>query len=411
MSLSLLYPSQLSGSDIRLLEIEPGEDESPVQCRLLRTCPSDATSYYALSYVWGDSQNRKLITCNGELVEVTTNLYSALHEYRQRAEPARLWVDALCINQSDDEERTSQVRIMQDIYERADKVVIWLGEMHESDALAISTLGLVKAPWAKFEGLPLFTGQDPAAYDHWLASTLSKQSLLAMSAFLQRPWFHRIWIVQELMAARSIAIWSGPLTLDPDTILTGAARAFTLYNVNILLQMFTAGQSAIARLQLACAAHLENLRQLRKHVRLGIYEMLLLTRYFQSTDPRDKLFALVGLAFDVEADFVDYSLDVHEVLIELSKRILTGQTQLPEQPLDVLSWISRISAEEPMPSWVVDWSGLANSLFTPLLFGYPSAAPDTRESSSLHFTDDNVGSPFIRNSVFDSFGVLIDSDT
>ncbi|CAO2650783.1 Nn.00g020750.m01.CDS01 [Neocucurbitaria sp. VM-36] len=337
---SPLYSSQLSGSDIRLLHIEPGVAESTLQCSLLRTSEVDASPYYALSYVWGDDPNRKLIMCNGGLVEVTTNLYSVLHEHRQRAVPMRLWVDALCIHQSDDEERTSQVRIMEESYTEADKVIIWLGEMHEHDEMAINTLQLINAPWATFQGLPLFTGQDAASYDVWLANTLSNQSLLAVTLFLQRPWFQRIWIVQELVSARSITVWCGPLDMDPDIVLSGAARCFSLQNVNILVQIMTANQSGISRLQLGCAGRLETLRQVNGHMSLGVYELLILTRYFQSTEPRNKMFALVGLASDIDAGFVDYSLDFRSVSINLSKRFLTGRTQSPEHPLDILSCVS-----------------------------------------------------------------------
>ncbi len=390
MSSSPLYQSVLLGRNIRLLEIEPGDPDSTLQCSLVETPLKDASPYYALSYVWGDSEDRRSIICNRQLKEVTTNLHSVLHQYRARASSMRLWVDALCIDQSNDVEKTFQVRMMQDIYKHADKVIIWLGDMHEDDETAVEALRMINAPWARYKGILLFTGQDAGAHDLWLAQNLSTKALLAVSSFLQRPWFQRMWIVQELLSARSVAVWCGASTLDSETMFSAAWRLISLYNVNLLLQMATADGPAVSKLRIACAGRLEALRQAKKDTRLGMHELLMITRGFKSTDPRDKMFALVGLAHDIGEDFVDYSVDFCSAKINLSKRFLEGQIQSADCPLDLLSCIIKPSAEDPVPSWAIDWTVLSESLFSPLLLGYPSEPLDNRQSPGIYFTDDKV---------------------
>jgi len=92
---------------------------------------SDAPPYEALSYVWGpfnSPDDPDLIQLNDCGFEVTTNLWRALYALRHETKDRVLWIDAICINQGDLEERSSQVQLMRDVYRKARSVVVWLGE-------------------------------------------------------------------------------------------------------------------------------------------------------------------------------------------------------------------------------------------------------------------------------------------
>jgi hypothetical protein len=161
MPSSPLHPTRLLGRTIRLLHVVPGEEDSPIQCSLsFRGLDDTAVTYFALSYVWGPSTDRQRITCNSHVTKITTNLHSLLHEFRRRGMKGNdldtpVWADALCINQSDDVERTTQVRMMQDIYKRAEVVIIWLGAMApRSNHIDIQTLSMINAPWKRYMGVP-----------------------------------------------------------------------------------------------------------------------------------------------------------------------------------------------------------------------------------------------------------------
>ena len=202
MAHAVIYPHALTGRTIRLLNIEPGYADSPLCCSLQEKTLDDAfTLYYALSYCWGTSSSLKEITCNSQPLLITPNLHAVLLEYRRRGINIPLWVDAVCIDQSNVTERTSQVRMMQTIYSQAARVVVWLGEAASTDDMAIEVLKAMYAPWATFRNpisgteLPLFTGQNDANYDASLAARIPFAYFDALAAFLLRPWFSRIWML------------------------------------------------------------------------------------------------------------------------------------------------------------------------------------------------------------------------
>ena len=117
----------LKSNEIRLLILNPGKREDPIECYLEHYGVSSAKSYHALSYVWGDTSNPAKIRLDGSEFPVTYNLGAFLRARRKEDECYVLWIDALCINQQDILERNSQIRLMKRVYEGADQITIWLG--------------------------------------------------------------------------------------------------------------------------------------------------------------------------------------------------------------------------------------------------------------------------------------------
>lgn len=119
----------VEATGLRLVRLLPATT-SGIYCQLFQSTLHDAENQYAaLSYVWGgeDSTTRAIIHVNDAVVRIKPNLYDALYRLRQRTQPVVFWVDSLCINQADDNERTHQVGMMRDIYAKASEVIIWLG--------------------------------------------------------------------------------------------------------------------------------------------------------------------------------------------------------------------------------------------------------------------------------------------
>lgn len=117
--------------EIRLLQLLPGKDNDVLECRLFISAGRQE-KYEALSYVWGDPTATETILVNGTRCHVGQNLMQALQHLRQAEHPRLLWVDALCINQNDIEERAKQVQIMGEIYGNAYRTVVWLGDFGSS---------------------------------------------------------------------------------------------------------------------------------------------------------------------------------------------------------------------------------------------------------------------------------------
>lgn len=392
----------LPPNTIRLLQFEPGEHDTDLQCRLSSVSLEEGTGIYiALSYVWGPTDRPKRIIWNGHAAEITANLHTALLEYRRRGtiggDLLPLWVDALCINQNDDGERTTQVRMMKRIYEQASAVVVWLGPAPGpgDDNLDLVTLDAIHLPWKQQGGLQLFSDEDVMAIDAWFGEKLPDLALDSLARFLQTPWFHRIWVIQELLSAQQSVMWRGELVIDPEMVIVGALRISSLHNVNVRLQIGTPDQ--LTRQHITCAGRLALLRQWIAVDVNKMFYLLSATRNFEATDPRDKFFALVGIASDMEEEFIDYSKDVGQIVTELSRRFLTGKLACLTNPLDILSFISRLNGEgEHLPSWVTDWMLLGiSSLYTPLAGAYPSEAPYIQGNPILEFEDDKVSIMFI----------------
>ena len=130
------------GSSIRLLRLLPSRSsESQVDCEIFHydTKNADQTSYEALSYTWGDIPQAVDIRVNGCVFAVTVNLEGALRALRNADKPRLLWVDAICIDQSNTKEQGEQVGIMWDIYKTADRVVIWLGPDEGDSTIAMES--------------------------------------------------------------------------------------------------------------------------------------------------------------------------------------------------------------------------------------------------------------------------------
>ena len=112
--------------EIRFLDILPGKGH--IKCRVWHASLSANLGYEALSYCWGKSTNKVHIQLNEKEFLVTKNLHSALLRLRKQKEQRTLWIDAICINQADDEEKNRQVPLMRRIYQSCERVLIWIGE-------------------------------------------------------------------------------------------------------------------------------------------------------------------------------------------------------------------------------------------------------------------------------------------
>lgn len=130
----------LESDEVRLLVLNSGQPNDPIECYLEHWIVHKAKSYTALSYVWGHEGGRVGIQVDGCAFAVTNNLYGFLKSYRHATQPSILWVDAICINQNDILERNSQIGLMKRLYEGAEFVLVWLGPEVPGTAQAFKVL-------------------------------------------------------------------------------------------------------------------------------------------------------------------------------------------------------------------------------------------------------------------------------
>ncbi|KUJ08711.1 HET-domain-containing protein, partial [Mollisia scopiformis] len=115
----------------RLLKILPGLEHAVIKCELEVVDLESRPRFEALSYVWGNPNPPNTIECNNQPHSVTPNLALAIRRLRMPDGTRVVWIDAICVNQEDLNERSQQVQLMREIYSQAWRVVVWLGEDEE----------------------------------------------------------------------------------------------------------------------------------------------------------------------------------------------------------------------------------------------------------------------------------------
>jgi len=142
-------------------------------------------------------------------VEATQNLAAALVDLRYPAEPRVLWIDAICINQKDKSERSSQVARMADIYRLADRVVVWLGPGDAGGGEALSLLGhigsQIEVDW-DLTRMRCAEHGEPSWADRNVPARLEGGEFRAIHDLVNRSWFERLWVRQEIGLANERAI-------------------------------------------------------------------------------------------------------------------------------------------------------------------------------------------------------------
>ncbi|KAK7753343.1 hypothetical protein SLS62_004633 [Diatrype stigma] len=369
------YPSafpyrELVADDIRLLKVRPGELGSPIECQLFQIALTPDIKYYALSYVWGDPNVTKPILINGQPLQVTTNLYSALDQLRASIPEFTeqfVWVDAICIDQSDDTgDKERQIPRMADIFRQASRVLGWLGPIDPSEDKAIEAI------FSKAVSMQ----QDLVAFEpeagisdiavlhrlrdrwHWESSQQADlQSYLqsfdpSLRALLERPWFQRRWIVQEVCAPeQSPDMCVGRHIVDLDTLYT-LSRIAESISIQVLL----------------CFGELRRLKKARDEYRLLtrhgsreniqfsqiLLELLTEASWTKATNEHDYIYCFLGLCNlkgDKKLDGVlrpDYQKPYEQVYYNVVAKIIseTGDLRLLNDGRSRL---------KDMPYWVPDF--------------------------------------------------------
>jgi hypothetical protein len=186
-----IYSPPLREGMFRLVTLCAGSQSERIRCKLTESPLESPTPYNALSYVWGSRRDPGRILLDSQEYLVTRNLFEALKELRLPDSDKVLWVDALCINQSDIAERSAQVILMDSVYKKATRVIAWLGPHENDSALTFELLQKVE----------LSGGGGPY---------LLFQGLRGLPPLLAREYWSRAWIIQEMEFARELRIRCGP---------------------------------------------------------------------------------------------------------------------------------------------------------------------------------------------------------
>lgn len=353
-----LYQPLTRPDEIRLVKILPGSRTSPIRCELHSAILGPyAPKYVALSYCWGNATHKTWVSCNGQRLGLTKDLLNALRRLRRKDENEMLWIDQICINQEDLEERSSQVQLMRMIYKSAANVIIWLGDEADESSTAIKLIPRVS------NDVPT-SGRNPDGVRRGEIRSGTQREWRALKALLSRPWFGRMWILQELGVASSATIVCGNKSISWQEV---SDLIDHMHNTGLWLILF--GSSGY-RWSVTAQGRLKSLLLIRNeisnHGTISSVSALWASRNFDATDPRDKIYALIGLC-DRDGHFAqpDYSKDVRDVYRETALSFLFPQdaklsagSSLRSQEHPVMGFICEAERTEnkyKLPSWVPDW--------------------------------------------------------
>ncbi|KAK4158746.1 heterokaryon incompatibility protein-domain-containing protein [Cladorrhinum sp. PSN259] len=353
---SIMYrPLSTENLEIRVIHILPASDPNAIiKCALQTVSLRDEeVTFKALSYVWGDPAARAPIVLNGEQFSVTVNLEAALKRFRDPIQSVILWADAICINQADLEERGQQVQLMGFIYTGTDQVLAWLGDESEDSDLAMDMIEQW-GNWAismkdkELKNLADIQKDIPNAFD--------RDAVSAIQNILQRPFWNRIWIVQEVVLAKELDLVCGTKRL-PWNLFIEAFQSWVNLSSTSYLNNYTHNVWSIFNEMRSTNPTI--MMALRKSRGSDASLLALVGRCmsYQATDPRDKIFGLLGVATDAPALIrPDYKSSVNEVYRSFTRAAIEREKRL-EVIREAGFGHPRTSQDLELPSWVPDWSG------------------------------------------------------
>jgi len=294
-------------------------DTEPIR-GTLRAIDLEEEEYDTVSYVWGDPSFVFSIYIDGCPLNITKNLHDALRHIRRRNAPRSLWIDAICINQSDSQEKSHQVAFMQSIFAHSRTVIVWLG--------------------LDSEGLqPLWALQESE-----MASPVEDQAYFtAIISLASKPWFSRVWTYQEFCHAPTATFRCGSHYLSPNALESAIDKLKASRDLK-------SASSHQYRVLLRSVTDLFQLRKRRKSQSLE--ELITSFPFLDSSDPRDTVYAWLGLAKDGEEIKPNYEKSVIEVYNDFVKHSINQS-----KSLDILfkPWARREKFEGQLPSWCPDW--------------------------------------------------------
>lgn len=361
----------LGSTHFRVLTLLPGERTQELK-GILVTVPFDgeSVSYDAISYAWhqedsgSDTSHFSTISCQQHdreaIITITPNLREALLQLRNPVRSRPIWVDAICIDQENIDERSLQVQRMAAIYRQAEKVIIWLGKDDGFAGPAFQSLCMMA------EG----------NHSHF------QKNIEPLARLSQRSWFRRSWVIQEVVKARKAFVDCGLNTIKFSTLQTGFEAIRTRLDrsgTNMLIDQES--QCHVEKMipaMLLCQSVLHcvhyskpgnrwgsrntNSRSLKPSASKVVQFGLLLhnLRHCEATDARVKVCAFLGLSpKPLPMLQADYSASVEDLYTDVATAIL-GSGDLEALSLLYFVQISdnnNGNTPQPakLPSWVPDW--------------------------------------------------------
>ncbi|KAH6693730.1 heterokaryon incompatibility protein-domain-containing protein [Plectosphaerella plurivora] len=320
---------------IRLIRLFKSPPTDPIRCELFEASlqDDDGITYQAVSYTWGSNAVTESITVEEEhtkgrrtspMLNVTTNLHTALRYIRSRDIDLVLWIDAICIDQGSLQEKSCQIGQMKLVYEKAEEVLIWLG--HGSDENVEAAMDAMcrlhdeartdRKAWRDPTKRPEIAGLVFRRQFANVPGSTFQQHVDAFKELLARPWFKRVWVIQEVASARSATVLFGSRSAP--------AAIFALMPSFLGVKVDSHTQAVLDILP----GH--SRQESWWNQRRDLLYLLKMFASSQTSEPRDRIYALLGISSDASDTNVfspDYEISLKELLQKTLSFFLFGSAQ------------------------------------------------------------------------------------
>ena len=358
---------KLENGYIRLLSLSREHSNGIPRCSLVTISFDEAiqASYEAVSYTWGKDGRDSSILVGCSQLRVTKSVYSIVSSMTPLRGTCLLWVDFICINQKDNAEKSSQVRMMREIYSRAAQVLVFLssGRMDpQSCTMAKQHLEMLAAQSRRGErNFSNFYGE----INEFSQSVTRSPGWTELGKLLNHPYWSRVWIIQEVAVAKTLKVIYGQVEMQWEDLVVYAMSSADLGTANVV---DTNLDISLASLQEICVsvagvADICRVHSMRADFqgdrKRTLADLLLASSPHLATNKLDHVYALQGLvSFDIPKNLLpNYGeVELTELFIHTATHMLSGPNPLWILSAAGLGYINGVRAHERLPSWVPDWS-------------------------------------------------------
>lgn len=374
-------PLTPGGERIRCCVIVPGSFHEPIRCLLFERPLHVDEPFVCLSYVWGDAKDNVEILLNNRRFKITRNLWIALCRLRDKGLSMPIWIDAISINQQDLDEKAAQVYRMAHIYNVASEVIIWIGDgptpsYHDANAhgsaaycTAVNTLLLAVTRGQHIRQSEKLDMSELEPGETYIDDT---ELINGLTDFADAAWFRRTWTIQEYTLQHRKSFLYGPVIICPSTVEAFALRysSHSGFDPRLKCGCFTVGNEMRA----AMIAVAQTIRfwglpvsQVYSMIQVdpGIdrrwligLRMLSLSRRCETSDPRDKIYGIlgtIGKVFGPPYFKPNYTISTVETYAQFSLHLMNFS-----QTYDL--WVEKETPDvsvdahiDTVPSWAIDW--------------------------------------------------------
>lgn len=332
--------------EIRVICVEPytsddASAENEVICchlRYLSLEDESAPKYTALSYTWGSEKHSSIIILDGHHIYIRENLTDGLRRLKPKSgeAPLLIWIDALSIDQADEKDKNQQIKMMRRIFQQAETVHVWIGQEFPGSRDAFQFVRNVNL-CAKGDMVEFLRGPGRKAH------------LEHLRQFFYKDYWWRIWVVQEVVVARHAVVYCGEDSLPWMDLYAVADKLMEIKDE--IRMIYHDKPDSVYKLLQGAGPRALKLPEQHSQKELTLLDLLQSHYSKFSTDPRDKVFGLVGISDARSAFEIDYTWSTEKVFIYTTRFIIEKSRNL-----NIICSPKRDDSTLFLPSWVSDWT-------------------------------------------------------